>query len=399
MNKVKHIAAILAAVAIVAGLVLSLVTPGAAQQQAAEHVRGRAYLFYGLIAAIDWGMDELAQRIDRSGVLATTNSHMSWRSVADQAINDYRHDPKPIAVVGHSIGGDSAIQFAEALEAAHVPVSLLVTYDPTRAAGRVPANVERYINLFQSSNILGGGDLAPGRGFHGNYASYNLKDRTEIIHVNLDKFSRIQELLAAKIRSMSLRGEGEAVPLHIVFAATGPIELWDSGTPISAHAGETLQSLATEYHVPPWALAQVNQKSESAALTEGERIVVPRYLGQKFGSRPTANEAAKPTISDTPNAASTEAPKPATSDIPNAAATEAPKPATSETPSAAATEAPKPATSETPSAASSETAKPTASDAPSARATEAPKPTASDTPSAASSEAPEPASTAATIKN
>ena len=196
MIKVKHIAAILAAISIL----VALVTPSAAQQQAAVH--GRAYLFYGLIPAIDWGMDELAQRINRSGVQATTNSHMSWRSVADQAINDYRHDPKPIAVVGHSIGGDSAVQFAEALEAAHVPVSLLVTYDPTRAAGRIPANVERYINLFQSSNILGGGDLAPGRGFHGNYASYNLKDRTEIIHVNLDKFSRIQELLAADRKSV-----------------------------------------------------------------------------------------------------------------------------------------------------------------------------------------------------
>jgi thioesterase domain-containing protein len=269
-----------AAVSILVGLVAA----GDAQQpSAAEHVRGRAYLFYGLIAAIDWGMDELAQRINHSGVLSTTNSHMSWRSVADQAIADYRRDPKPIAVVGHSIGGDSAIQFAEALEAARVPVSLLVTYDPTRAAGGIPANVERYINLFQSSNILGGGDLAPGRGFHGHYASYDLKDRSEIIHVNLDKFSRIQELLAAKIRSMSLRGEGEAVPLHIVFAATGPIELWDSGTPVSAHAGDTLQSLATEYHVPLWALAQINQKSESATLTEGERIVVPRYLGQISG--------------------------------------------------------------------------------------------------------------------
>jgi hypothetical protein len=411
MIKVKHIASILAAVTILVGLV----TSGVAQQPAAEHVHGRAYLFYGLIPGIDWGMDELAQRINRSGVLATTNSHMSWRGVADQAISDYRRDPKPIAVFGHSIGGDSAIQFADALEAAHVPVSLLVTYDPTRAAGRVPANVERYINLFQSSNILGGGDLAPGRGFHGNYASYNLKDRSEIIHVNLDKFSRIQELLAAKVRSMSLRGEGEAVPLHIVFAATGPIELWDSGTPISAHAGDTMQSLATEYHVPLWALAQVNQKSESAALTEGERIVMPRYLGQKFGPRPAANEAAKPAPSDTPNAASSEAAKPAASDTPNAASSETAKPAASDTPNAASSEAAKAAASGTPNAASSEAAKPAASATPNAAATETPKPAASDgpnaassetakppasaTPSAASSEAPEPASTAATIKN
>jgi hypothetical protein len=30
-------------------------------QPSGEHVRGRAYLFYGLIPAIDWGMDELHQ--------------------------------------------------------------------------------------------------------------------------------------------------------------------------------------------------------------------------------------------------------------------------------------------------------------------------------------------------
>jgi hypothetical protein len=204
-----------------------------------------------------------------------------WRNVANQAISDYRRDPKPIAVIGHSIGGDEAVQFAEALDAAHIPVSLLVTYDPNRSADPVPANVERYINLYQSSNFLGGGDVAPGRGFHGHYASFNLKDRPEIIHVNMDKFDRIQGQIAAKVRTMGAKGEGEAVPLHIVFPATGPIELWDSGRPVAAQAGDTLQSLAAKYQVPLWALTQINQKSENAALTEGERIVVPRYLGQR----------------------------------------------------------------------------------------------------------------------
>ena len=313
MVQAKHIAATLAAVLIVA----CLATRSEAQQStASEHVRGRAYLFYGLIAAIDWGMDELAKRINAGGVAASTNSHMSWRSVADQAISDYHRDPKPIAVIGHSIGGNSAVQFAEALGAAHVPVSLLITYDPTRAGDRVPANVERYINLFQSSNILGGGDLAPGRGFHGHFASYNFKDRSEIIHVNLDKFSRIQELLAAKIRSMGARGEGEAVPLHIVFAPTGPIELWDSGVPVAARAGDTLQTLAAAYHVPAWALAQINQKSESAALTEGERIVVPRYLGQRVAPKPVATEAPKPAPGEAPNPVSSDAPNPAPSEAP-----------------------------------------------------------------------------------
>ncbi len=291
--------------AIVAAIVISACLDTRAQAQQAVH--GRAYLFYGLIPQIDWGMDELAQRINRSGIAAGNYSHASWRGTADQAIADYRRDPKPIAVVGHSIGGDSAIQFAAALGAARVPVSLLITYDPTRGAGSVPGNVHRYINLYQSSNVLGGGDIAPGSGFHGHYASFNLKDRSEIIHVNLDKFSRIQELLAAKVRSMAGGGEGEAVPLRIVFAATGPIELWDSGVAISAHTGDTLQSLAAAYHVPAWAVAQVNRKSESAALSEGERVVVPRYLGQRF-ARPVSPDAAKPASSDEPKPVSGDAP-------------------------------------------------------------------------------------------
>ena len=246
----KSIASVLIAAVLIAACLLGTGQAALAQASGAE-VHGRAYLFRGLIGLIDWGMDELAARITRSGVSANIGSHMMWSSVANEAISDYRRDPKPITVVGHSIGGDAAVEFAEALEAAHVPVALLITYDPTRAAHSVPANVQRYINLYQSSNMLGGGDLEPGRGFHGAYASFNLKDRPEIIHVNLDKFDRIQEQLAGKIRSAGGGGGGE--PLRLVIPPTVPIDLWDSGVAVSAHAGDTLQTIATEYHVPLWA--------------------------------------------------------------------------------------------------------------------------------------------------
>ena len=188
---------------------------GTATEATAAEPHGRAYLFRGMIDLIDWGMDQLAGRINRTGVAGNINSHLMWRSVADQAISDYRRDPKPITAIGHSIGGDAAVEFAEHLEAAHVPVSLLITYDPNRFAHNVPGNVQRYINLYQSSNVLGGGDLAPGRGFHGNYASFNLKNRSEVIHVNLDKFPHIQEILASKIRSAGATSEGHE-PLRLV---------------------------------------------------------------------------------------------------------------------------------------------------------------------------------------
>jgi LysM domain-containing protein len=102
------------------------------------------------------------------------------------------------------------------------------------------------------------------------------------------------------------------VPLRIVFAATGPIELWDSGAAVSAHSGETLQGLAASYHVPAWAVAQINRKSEGAALSEGERIVIPRYLGQRI-ARPTSPDAAKPGAGDEAKPAEGEAATPAAS--------------------------------------------------------------------------------------
>ena len=75
-------------------------------------------------------MDELAQRINRAGVTVDINSHLMWPVVANQAISDYRPDPEPITVIGHSIGGDAAVAFARYLDAADIPVNLLVTYDP-----------------------------------------------------------------------------------------------------------------------------------------------------------------------------------------------------------------------------------------------------------------------------
>jgi hypothetical protein len=276
---------------------------GIATEGTTAEPHGRAYLFRGLIGLIDWGMDELAGRINRTGVAANIDSHVMWHSVADQAISDYRRDPKPITAIGHSIGGDAAVEFAERLEAAHVPVSLLITYDPNRFAHGIPANVHRYINLYQSSNVLGGGDLAPARGFRGNYASYNLKNRTEIIHVNLDKFARIQEMLASKIRSAGATEAGTE-PLRLVVPANVPIELWDSGLPISAHAGDTLQTIATTYRVPLWALTQINKVSETASLTEGQRIIIPHYIGQTLPSGVAPNAASGPA----PNAASSDAP-------------------------------------------------------------------------------------------
>jgi LysM repeat protein len=243
--------------------------------------RGRAYLFRGVAGLIySRGMDQLAYRINRTGVTASVDTYLLWQLVANQAIGDYRRDPQPITLIGHSAGGDAAVVFAEYLNAADIPVNLLVTYDPTRTAHNVPPNVERYINVYQSLNVMGGGDVVPGRRFHGHYASFNLRDHREIVHINIEKAVDIQDQLATKIAELTKTpvDVGEAIPLRVEVPATAAAELWDSGLPIAAQEHDTLETVAASYHVPLWAVAQVNPVAKNALLSEGQRIVVPRHL-------------------------------------------------------------------------------------------------------------------------
>jgi hypothetical protein len=244
--------------------------------------RGRAYLFRGVAGLIySRGMDGLADRIRHAGIAASVQTYLIWRDAADQAIQDYRRGPAPITIIGHSMGGDSALAFAERLSNENIPVSLLVTYDPTRIADDVPPNVERYINIFQSSNIMGGGNVVQGSRFHGHYASFNLKDHSEIVHINIEKAEHIQEQLVRKVAELSATpaaAQGEAVPLHLEVPADAAVELWDSGLPVQAHAGDTLKSMAAIYHVPLWSLAEINPISARAPLAEGQRVIIPRHL-------------------------------------------------------------------------------------------------------------------------
>jgi hypothetical protein len=253
--------------------------PNAAVKVIEPH--GRAYLFRGVAGLIySRGMDQLAYGINRTGVTASVDTYLLWQLVANQAIGDYRRDPQPITLIGHSAGGNSAVVFAEYLNAADIPVSLLVTYDPTRAAHNVPPNVGRYINVYQSLNVMGGGDIVQSSRFHGHYASFNLKDHREIVHINIEKAADIQEQLVTKIAELAATpvDVGEAVPVRLDVPATAATELWDSGLPVAAHERDTLETLAASYHVPLWAVAQVNPVAKNAPLTEGQRIIVPRHL-------------------------------------------------------------------------------------------------------------------------
>jgi hypothetical protein len=249
---------------------------------AVTQAQPRVYLFRGALGPIfSRGMDRLTKRLEQAGIRADVYEFTICRLIADQAIRDYRDDAAPIVLIGHSMGGLCALTFAGILQSENIPVSLVVTIDPAHASPKVPLNVERFINIFLSDSVLGGGDIVAEPGYQGHYASFDLKQHEEVTHINIDKQDSIHAQLVTAITQLAatpLPPKGEALPLRYVVPPDAPIELWDSGTPQSARSGDTLQRLAASNHVPLWSLTQVNQYSDDAPLSQGQRVLVPRRL-------------------------------------------------------------------------------------------------------------------------
>jgi len=255
-------------------------SPEAAQPAVVPH--GRAYLFRGAMGPIfSRGMDRLTERIEQAGITANVYEFTICRIIAANAIREYRENPAPIILIGHSMGGYCALIFSELLEAENIPVGLVVTIDPPQVSPDVPLNIGRYINIFLSKSVFGGSHMKPKPGYRNHYASFDLSEHEEVSHINIEKMDAIQEQLVSKvvqIATMPAKAEGDALPLNYVVPPNAAIELWDSGMSVFARPGDSLQTIAALYHVPLWSVAQVNKGAGNTPLVPGERVIVPRHL-------------------------------------------------------------------------------------------------------------------------
>jgi hypothetical protein len=257
--------------------------PAAAEPAAVPHMR--AYLFRGALGPIfSRGMDHLAEEIENAGIPANVYEFTICRLIAESAIREYRKDPALIILIGHSMGGFCVLKFSEILQTENIPVSLAVTIDPPQVSPPVPPNIERYLNIFLSKSVLGGSHIKPAQGYRSHFASFDLSEREEVSHFNIDKKDAFHQQFLAKIEKLATtpaaKVDGVPAPLnYVVPPDAAAIELWDSGMPVFARPGDTLQTIAGLYHVPLWSLTQVNKGlMENAPLVPGQRIVVPRHL-------------------------------------------------------------------------------------------------------------------------
>jgi hypothetical protein len=109
----------------------------------------RAILLRGYLGLFSDGLDRLAQELRARGINAEVRKHLYWTTTVSDILRE-RTAGKVGALIlmGHSQGGNDAIEIARALEISYVPVDLLVTFDPYQQKP-VPANVARAINYYQ----------------------------------------------------------------------------------------------------------------------------------------------------------------------------------------------------------------------------------------------------------
>jgi hypothetical protein len=245
---------------------------------------GRVFVLRGMMGKVfSTGMDDLAAELNNRGLYATVHER-EWQPVADLAISEFKaaKGKMRILLAGHSDGADGIIAMSYKLQEHGIPVALAVTFDPTRVLQKpVPGNIERFINLYQSNNLLGGGSSERAANFHGHFANVNLRERDGMAHVTIDKSHALHAAIIPKFLQAAASGmppNDDPVPISYVVPRDAPLELWDSGITVRAESGDTAETLAAKYAVPAWSLRSINALAEEAQILPGQNIVIPRYL-------------------------------------------------------------------------------------------------------------------------
>jgi hypothetical protein len=240
----------------------------------------KIYLFRGAMGPIfSTGMDRLSEKLTKAGFSADVYEFTICRWIGDRAIASYKETPAPIVLIGHSMGGLCSVIISEMAAKENIPISLVITIDPAHATDDVPLNVERFINIFLSDSVLGGGNVVAVPGFRGHYASYDLKENSRVSHINIEKSDDIHRQIIEMVTQLPrIQAQVDAVPLHYLVPGDTLVELWDSGVRLPVRRGDTMESIAAAHRVPLWTLAQSNSLPENATLTPGQSIIVPRHL-------------------------------------------------------------------------------------------------------------------------
>jgi pimeloyl-ACP methyl ester carboxylesterase len=149
----------------------------------------QVFLLKGLADVFSAGMDTLAAKLAARGVHARVANHSTSDSLADAVIRRYQAGGRgPVVIIGHSLGADAAVEMAQRLNAARVPVALVVGFGATRTFD-IPPNVAHAVNYYQGY-----------RGWRGaRVANINMDKAQGVNHFNIEKIDSLQNETVSRV--------------------------------------------------------------------------------------------------------------------------------------------------------------------------------------------------------
>jgi pimeloyl-ACP methyl ester carboxylesterase len=155
------------------------------------------YLLRGLANVFSRGMDEMGEKLRARGFRPLVINHRGWQSATYRIAAYYRMGrTSPIIVIGHSLGANNAARMAQRLNTKGIPVTYLVTFDPTERIS-VPGNVEYFVNFYQNNGF--GRTAAFPASRQKQKVNLNLTTSPGMTHSNIDQSRRLQDIVMARI--------------------------------------------------------------------------------------------------------------------------------------------------------------------------------------------------------
>ena len=150
------------------------------------------YLLRGLFNIFSTGMDQIRDKLEQRGIRATVDNHIAWKFLADEAVDDYKSGRiRTIVIIGHSAGAINAVDMANRIGRAGVPVSLVVTIDPSSPTSIESTNVRRVANLYIPAGL--GAKVFKGKNYRGVVENVDLSNKP-FNHMTIDKSGFVQDL-------------------------------------------------------------------------------------------------------------------------------------------------------------------------------------------------------------
>ncbi len=174
---------------------------------------GEVHTMLGGLGMFSRGMVTLRNSVaDRYDIPAYNTIWYNAGDVSRFIITNYyqQKHPRPIVLVGHSLGANEQIKVARNLNKAGVPVALLVTIDAVSQTF-VPPNVKEAVNFYKSGYVpmFSGLKLRavdPTKTQVENVNADTLKG-VGVNHFTIDKNPVVQEMILEKIKKVVVNGK------------------------------------------------------------------------------------------------------------------------------------------------------------------------------------------------